>query len=67
MNSWINQIWKAGQVNKGGIVRRSRDTVLKYTSEATLRSEVDKKGYKMILAGEQYIIICLPTPNIKIF
>ena len=39
MSRWINDIFRAGAVNKGGIVRRNRKDVKK------------NGGYKTLLAG----------------
>jgi hypothetical protein len=58
MSAWINQIFRAGQVNKGNIVRRSRDDVWKYASLQMLIYEVSRRGFTMLRIGDQYIIIC---------
>jgi hypothetical protein len=56
--SWIGQIFRAGAVNKGGIVRRSKADVLRNGGYTALRTEVKKRGFHMIRTGGQYVIIC---------
>src|ERR1700722_8414244 len=40
MCSWTDQIWQAGQVNKGNVVRRSVQSVATYSSHKELKREV---------------------------
>ena len=57
MTVWINDIFRAGAVNKGGIVRRSRKDVQKYGGYKALLSEVKKRKFHLIRTGKQYIVI----------
>lgn len=66
MSAWINDIWRAGQVNKGGIVRRSVHTVAQNGGAATLEAEVRKRGFHMARIGEQYLIMCDPNGALQI-
>lgn len=61
MSAWINQIFRAGQVNEGNVVRRSMHDVAKYASAAQLEAEVRARGFHMALIGEQYVIVCNPA------
>lgn len=58
MSVWINDIFKAGAVNKGGIVRRSKASVLKNGGYKALKSAVKKRGFHLIRTGGQYVVIC---------
>ena len=64
MSAWLNQIWKAGQVNKGGLVRRSVHSVAQYGGAELLEKQVRERGFHMARIGEQYLIMC--DPNMQI-
>lgn len=55
---WIGQIFKAGQVNKGNIVRRDINSVEKYASIDELKSAAKARGFKIVQIGNQLIILC---------
>lgn len=57
-NEWINQVFEANAVNKGGIVRRNIGDVIKFASPDELIDEVKKRGFHLIETGEQFVIIC---------
>jgi hypothetical protein len=58
MNAWIEQIFRAGQVTKGNIVRRSRRSVEQYASMRELEAEVRRRRFHSIATGDQLIIVC---------
>lgn len=58
MNRWIEAIFKAKIAKRGGIVRRSRASVLKNASVRELRIAVKRRGFHLIRSGGQYVIIC---------
>ncbi len=58
MKAWLTQLFKAGQVAKGNIVRRKKSTVDMYSSIAELEAEVKKRGFHLIETGDQLIVIC---------
>jgi hypothetical protein len=66
MNSLIAQIFTAGQVNKGNIVRRSMHSVATYASAGALRREVRRRGFHMALVGDQYVIVCNTSGTINV-
>jgi hypothetical protein len=66
MSAWINQIFRAGQVNEGNVVRRSMHDVAKYASARELEKAVRDKGYHMALIGQQYVILCNPAGAMQI-
>lgn len=58
MSKWLQQVFNAGQVAQGNIVRRKKSSVHKYASEAALVAEVKKRKFHLVTTGDQYIIIC---------
>lgn len=56
--AWIGQIFTAGQVNKGNVVRRNMLDVAKYASPQALEAAVRERGFHMARVGGQYIIVC---------
>jgi hypothetical protein len=66
MSRWIDQIWKAGQANKGNIVRRSMNSVATHASAGQLKQAVEAKGYHMAVVGDQYVIVCNPSGTIHV-
>ena len=66
MSAWISDIWRAGQVNKGGIVRRNIHTVAANGGVAKLEQEVKARGFHMARIGEQYLIMCDPKGTMQI-
>jgi hypothetical protein len=66
MSAWLNEVWKSGQANNGGIVRRSVATVEKHASRAILEREVRKRGFHLARIGNQYVILCEPKGRIEI-
>lgn len=58
MSAWLNDIWKAGQANKGGVVRRAVGDVHRFSSQSELIREARRRGYHVIEAGDQYIVLC---------
>jgi hypothetical protein len=57
VNNWLRQLFKAGEVAKGNIVRRKKSTVEKYTSMNDLLAEVRRRNFHLIETGEQ-VIVC---------
>lgn len=65
-SSWINQIFRAGQVAKGGIVRRSKKWVLRMDLSDELQRQVRGNGFHMLETGDQYLIICNNSGDFRI-
>jgi hypothetical protein len=57
-DAWINQIFNSRQARTFGVVRRSREDVVRYASIHALRREVERRGFHMIRTGNQYVILC---------
>ena len=66
MSAWTDQIWQAGQVNAGNVVRRSMHSVMTYSSPQELEQEVRQRNFHMALIGTQYVIVCNPAGQIQI-
>jgi hypothetical protein len=64
--AWIDQVFVAGQVAKGNIVRRSMHSVTTYASPELLEKSVQDRGFHMALIGNQYVIVCNPAGQIQI-
>ncbi len=66
MTAWIKQIFRAGQVNQGNVVRRSMHDVASNGGAAALEAAVKAKGFHMALIGQQYVILCDPAGSMQI-
>ncbi len=66
MNAWIEQIFYAGQVNKGNVVRRAIKDVAKLATISELESEVKARGFHMVQINDQFVIICNKHGEVKI-
>ncbi len=55
---WIERIFDAKMASENGVVRRSVASVEQFASPEKLEAEVRRRGFHMVLAGEQYVIIC---------
>jgi hypothetical protein len=64
--AWVNQIFQAGQVAQGNIIRRSTRSVSKYTSPELLEQAVRARGFHMAVIGAQYVIVCNTQEGIKV-
>jgi len=59
--SYIRSIFRASSAKAGGVVRRSVAEVHRCASFQALSIEVRSRGFHLLEAGDQYIVIC--TPN----
>lgn len=57
-NSWLDQIFGAEQISKGGLVRRSIKDVQAQCSLDDLLTEVRARKFHLIETGDQCIVIC---------
>jgi len=64
--AWINQVFQAGQVAQGNIVRRSMHSVSKNASPELLEQAVKSRGFHMALIGTQYVILCDKKGGIQV-
>jgi hypothetical protein len=58
MSAWIDQMFGARQVNKGGLVRRSRADIDKYASIGEVIAEAKRRSSHVIESGDQVIVLC---------
>jgi hypothetical protein len=64
--SWISDIFRAGQANRGNVVRRSIATVQANGGLAALQAEVQRRGFHMARIGDQYVIVCNANGTIQV-
>ena len=58
MDCWLKQLFVAGQVAKGNIVRRCISDVEKYSSMAALVAAVKMHGFHLAIIGDQAVVVC---------
>lgn len=57
-DGWIQQIFSAKAVVKGGVVRRSVATVEREIGRERFLDEVEMRGFHVIECGGQFVVIC---------
>ena len=55
---WFDQVFSAKAVSKGGVIRRSKADVDRKIGRDRLELEVRKRGFHLVEAGNQFLIIC---------
>jgi len=55
---WVQQIFQAQAVRNGGVVRRKITSVARFASAQALEREVRRRGFHMVVSGDQYVILC---------
>ncbi|TBX25937.1 N-(5'-phosphoribosyl)anthranilate isomerase [Roseovarius sp. JS7-11] len=55
---WFDQVFSAKAVTKGGVIRRSKADVDRKVGRDRLELEVRKRGFHLVEAGSQFLIIC---------
>ena len=58
--AWLDDLFAAKAVGKGGIFRRSVKDVEREIGRPVLISEVRRRGFHLIECGGQFIVICNP-------
>lgn len=58
--SWMERIFKAKAVMKGGVVRRSKRDVELFGGREALLEIVEARNFHLVECGDQYIVICNP-------
>lgn len=58
--AWLDDVFAAKAVGKGGIVRRAVRDVEREIGREILVHEVRKRGFHLIECGGQFIVICNP-------
>lgn len=55
---WIKQMFDAQQVERGGVIRRSRADVEKYASLRSVIRVAKERGFHVIETGDQIVVLC---------
>lgn len=59
-DQWIQQIFQAQAARNGGIVRRKIHSVVQFASTEALEAAVRRRGFHMVISGDQFVILCNP-------
>jgi hypothetical protein len=59
---WIAQLFGTRTAREGGVVRRSVAWVEREVGHDRFIAEVRHRGFRLIRAGGQYVVICTPEP-----
>ena len=59
---WLNQVFSAKSVLSGGVVRRSRKWVEAEIGIGLFEQSVRARGYHLLEAGDQFVVICHSGP-----
>jgi hypothetical protein len=57
-HAWLEDLFSAKAVDKGGIVRRAIRDVDREVGRAALEAYVRRRGFHLVECGGQYIVIC---------
>ncbi|MCF4167665.1 hypothetical protein L2U69_18615 [Zavarzinia compransoris] len=57
-NAWIEKLFQHDSARDGGVIRRKIANVDRFSSTAMLEAEVKRRGFHLILCGDQYLIVC---------
>jgi hypothetical protein len=58
MATWLEQWFGAAATTTGGVVRRSRSDVDKFSSLADVIAEAHKNGWHVVETGGQIVALC---------
>lgn len=58
MNAWLAQWFSAQACSKGGIIRRSRWDIDKFTSLDEVVAEAKKRKWHVVEIGDQVVVLC---------
>lgn len=56
--SWLDQLFSAKAVARGGLVRRSIVSVEEEVGRAVLLAEVRRRGFHLVETGGQFVVFC---------
>ena len=59
---WLDQVFRAQAVVKGGIVRRAVADVERELGRDIFVAEVRRRGFHLVECGGQFIVICSADP-----
>lgn len=58
MNAWLQQWFSAQACSKGGIIRRNRRDIDRFTSMDAVIREVKKRKWHVVEIGDQVVVLC---------
>jgi hypothetical protein len=58
MNNWTKRMFAAKQVKKGGIIRRKRANIDKWSSLDAVVKHAQKEGWHVLETGGQIVVLC---------
>ena len=61
-DDWLEQIFSAKAASSRGVVRRNRNWVAAEIGLARFEAEVRARGFHLIEAGQQLVVICHAGP-----
>ena len=64
---WLDQVFSAKAVSTRGVIRRSRDWVAMEIGVDRFENAVRARGFHLIEAGQQLVVICHAGPVIMRF
>ncbi len=56
--AWMARIFAARAAQAGGVVRRKIKDVHREVGREAFVAEVQKRGFHLIVCGDQYVVIC---------
>ena len=59
---WLDQIFAAKAVARGGVIRRAVPWVEQEIGRARFIAEVERRGFHLLECGHQFVVICAPGP-----
>jgi len=59
---WISQLFSSNAALRGSVVRRSRYWVEREVGRAHFENVVRERGFHLIEAGDQFIVVCNNKP-----
>ena len=59
-DAWIEEIFSAKAVSKGGVIRRDMTWIDREIDRDRFVSEVRARGFHLVETGGQWIVICNP-------
>lgn len=64
---WLDQIFAAKAVEKGGVIRRNRHWVEAEVGREPFLQEARRRGFHVLETGDQLIVVCHGGPIRMIF
>lgn len=56
--SWLRQLFRAGAVNRGGIVRRKKSDVERMVGLDAVIEYAQQRQFHVVETGDQIIVVC---------